>query len=85
MLEQQYGHLLVLDWPVGALCPFWGTPCNWHAQKMLMLTGQALLFDEEKITSREDLNLALTDLEDFLSTHSDEVNMICSVLLARHH
>ena len=48
---------------------------------MLLPTGQALLFDEEKISSREDLNLALSDLEDLLSAHNDEVNMICSALL----
>ena len=47
---------------------------------LLLPSGQALLFDEEKISSREDLNLALTDLEDFLSTRNDEVNMMCSVL-----
>ena len=64
---------------VGAFYPLWGIPQHWPAQNLLLPSGQALLFDEEKISSREDLNVALTDLVDSLSTHSDEVNIPCFV------
>ena len=84
MLQQHHGHLLMpgveVTRTVCVFCPSRGTHWNWPAQNLLPSTGQALLFDEEKISSREDLNLALTDLEDLLSARDDEVSVICSVL-----